>query len=418
MFGKPKLVLIFLSAAVVLYGLVGGVLEDVSAEDDTYAQLEMFTMVLSRLQSEYVESPDIDRAINGALLGMIEAVDPFSSFVEGKIFTGLRDREDAEASPGLMLSKRYGYAYVVSVEPGSSADQLGLRTGDIVESVDHKVTTEMSLWETRNRLKGSQGTDVTIRIVRPRRSQPIEMKLKRAVIEPGYARATVVENGIGLLSIPNFDPGASQEVLSKVRLLLATGVEAILVDVRGTTRGTIEESVLVADLFLEPGELIARVASRDGTFEELRSQQEPVIGSRIVGLLVDGGTSGPAEVFSAALIDNKDVFSIGLRTNGHGTIQEKFELAEGSVIFLATRLIMRPNGKPLQGQTVRSSGLRPLKRSPSQDFVTNFYFENATEEMAEETLEDFYRTLDEAVGQEQLEEGLEEIRKRILKKAA
>ena len=106
MFRKLKLVLIFLSAAIVAYGLVGGILDDVSAENDIYGQLEMFTTVLSRLKAEYVEEPDMDRAINGALLGMIEAVDPFSSFVQGDIFASLQQREGAEASPGLILSKR------------------------------------------------------------------------------------------------------------------------------------------------------------------------------------------------------------------------------------------------------------------------------------------------------------------------
>ena len=418
MFGKLKLVLIFLSAAIVVYGLVGGILKDVSAENDTYGQLEMFTTVLSRLKAEYVEEPDMDRAINGALLGMIEAVDPFSSFVPGEIFASLRQREEAEASPGLILSKRHGYAYVVSVVPGSPAAGAGLRTGDIVESLEGRVTTEMSLWEIVNRLKGRQGTDVTIRVVRPRRSQPTEVILNRAVTSPGGVQATVIEDSIGLLSVPHFHAGVSQDVRSRLQLLLAAGVEGILVDVRGSSDGTIEEAARVADLFLERGKLVARVADRSGTSREFLSEQEPLIGTQVVGVLVDGGTSEAAEVFSAALIDNQRVFSVGLRTNGHGTIQEKFELADGSVLFLATKLIVRPNGEPIQGKTVRTSGLRPEKRSPSQDFVSNFYFEHAKEEFGEENLEEFYQELEDAVVREQLERGLEEVRRRILKKAA
>ena len=97
------------------------------------------------------------RAINGALLGMIEAVDPFSSFVEGDIFASLQGKEGAEASAGLILSKRHGYGYVVSVVPGSPADDAGLRTGDIVESLEDRVTTEMSLWEIRSSSQGASG---------------------------------------------------------------------------------------------------------------------------------------------------------------------------------------------------------------------------------------------------------------------
>ena len=418
MFGKPNLVLIFLSAAIVAYGVVGGILTDVSAEKDIYGQLEMFTTVLSRLKAEYVEEPNMGRAINGALLGMIEAVDPFSSFVEGDIFASLEEREGAEASAGLILSKRHGYGYVVSVIPGSPADEAGLRTGDIVESLEDRVTTEMSLWEIVNRLKGRQGTDVTIRVVRPRRSQPTEVKLTRAVTSLGEVQATVIEDSIGLLSIPHFNAGVSQDVRSRLQLLLAAGVDGILVDVRRSSHGTIEEAAFIADLFLDRGQLIASLAGRGGTSREFLSGEEPLIRTQIVGLLVDGGTSGAAEVFSAALIDNQRVFSVGLRTNGYGTIQEKFELTDGSVIFLATTLIVRPNGEPIQGKTVRTSGLRPEKRSPTQDFVTNFYFENAKEEFGEENLKEFYQELEDAVVREQLERGLDEVRRRILKKAA
>ena len=418
MFGKLKLVLIFLSTAIVVYGLVGGILENVSAENDIYGQLEMFTTVLSRLKAEYVEEPDMDRAINGALLGMIEAVDPFSSFVQGDIFASLQQREGAVASPGLILSKRHGYAYVVSVVPGSPAAEAGLRTGDIVESLEDRVTTEMSLWEIVNRLKGRQGTDVTIRVVRSRRSHPTEVQLTRAVTSPGGVQATVIEDSIGLLSIPHFHAGVSQEVRSRLQLLLAAGVEGILVDVRGSSGASIEEAAQVADLFLARGQVILRIADRSGTSGEFLSEQEPLIGAEVVGVLVDGGTSEAAEVFTAALIDNQRVFSVGLRTNGHGTIQEKFELADGSVMFLATKLMVRPNGEPIQGKTLRSSGVRPETRSPSQDFVTNFYLENAREEFGEENAEEFYQDLEDAVVREQLERGLEEVRRRILKKAA
>ena len=160
----------------------------------------------------------------------------------------------------------------MSVVPGSPAAEAGLRSGDIVESLEDRVTTEMSLWEIVNRLKGRQGTDVTIRVVRPRRSQPTEVQLTRAVTSPGGVQATVIEDSIGLLSIPHFHAGVSQDVRSRLQLLLAAGVEGILIDVRGSSDGTIEEAALVADLFLDRGQLIASLADRNGTSREFLSE--------------------------------------------------------------------------------------------------------------------------------------------------
>ena len=418
MFGKPKLLLIVVSGIIVIYGLVGGLLEDVAAENDVYGQLDIFSSVLSKLENEYVERPDLGRAMNGALLGMIEAVDPFSSFVERSVLAELQAQASEKASPGMTISKRLGYAYVIAVDTGSSADRAGLRSGDLVESVDGRVTTEMSLWEVRTRLKGRQGTNVTIRVVRARRAEPMEITLERVISEPASVKGTVVEEGIGILDIPHLSEGVAEEVANKVRLLSASGISGLLVDLRGTAGGKLEEAAAVADLFLDKGATVVSIAGREGTQEEIVSSSDPIDGTVALVVLVDGGTSGPAEVLATALVDHKRATAVGLRTNGHGSLQQRFDLADGSVVFLATRLLVRKDGDPLQGKTVRASGLRPELRAPMPDFVTSFYFDNMKEGIAGQELEEFYRKLDKAIGREQVEKGLEEVRKRVIKKAA
>jgi carboxyl-terminal processing protease len=418
MLGKPKLVLIFLSASIVLYGLVGGLLEDVAAEDDVYGQLEIFSSVLTKLENEYVEHPDLPRAINGALLGMLEMVDPFSSFVEQDIFSQLQVQAGENASPGMTLSKRSGYAYVVSIEAGSPAALAGIRSGDLVESVDGIITTEMSLWEVTARLKGRQGTNVSIRVVRPRRASPMEVTLRRGFSDPGSVKGTVIGKGIGLLDIPHLSGRVSESVVREIRLLGTAGVNGLLIDLRGTAGGLLDEAIAVADLFLVEGATIVSIAGRGGTKEEVVAKSDPVDDSLKLVVLVDGGTSGPAEVLATALVDHGKAAAIGLRTNGHGSLQERFDLADGSVVFLATRLLVRKDGRPLQGVRTRSSGLTPKLESPSPDFVSNFYLAHLGEEITGSELEDFYRELSKAIEEEQLKNGIEEVRRRILKKAA
>jgi len=418
MFGKPKLVLILLSAIVVLYGLVGGLLEDVAAENDVYGQLEIFSSVLTKLENEYVEHPDLPRAMNGALLGMLETVDPFSSFVEHSVFSQLQVQSGEDASPGMTLAKRSGYAYVVSIEAGSPAALAGLRSGDLVESVDGIITTEMSLWEVTTRLKGRQGTNVSIRVVRPRRAEPMEVTLLRSFSNPGSVKGTIIENGIGFLDIPHLSGRVSESVAREVRLLGAAGVNGLLIDLRGTVGGLLSEAVAIADLFLVGGATVVSVVERGGIKEELIAESDPVDDSLDLVILVDGGTSGPAEVLATALVDHGKAAAVGLRTNGHGSLQERFDLADGSVVFLATKLLLRKDGRPLQGMKTRSSGLKPKLQSPSPDFVSNFYISHLGEEFTGPKLEDFYRGLSKAIEEEQLKNGIEEVRRRIFKEAA
>jgi carboxyl-terminal processing protease len=193
---------IFLSAAIVSYGLIGGILKKASAGDDNYGQLGIFNEVLHKIRNEYVESPNLERTFRGALHGMLEALDPYSSFVEASAYRNLGKQAEGGASVGLHLAKRLGrlgYAYVVAVTPGGPAAREGLRTGDLVESIGDIVTTQLSSWEANQSLLGSVGSEVTLRVVRARRSEPVEVKLIRVLVSRLMPSGEIVEPGIGLL---------------------------------------------------------------------------------------------------------------------------------------------------------------------------------------------------------------------------
>ncbi len=418
MFAKVKLVVVLLSAMIVLYGLVGGTMKKVSARDGgVYGDLAVFTDVIRRVSEDYVEKPDLQKAMLGAVHGMLEALDPYSSFVDRATYDRL-SQVKGKATPGLILSKRYGYAYIVSVLPGSAAERGGLRTGDLLESIEGHGTTEMSLWETEHLLAGEPETVVTVRAIRLRRTEPTEMKLTREEIPAQAATARIPEDGIGYLRIPEFEDGAYDSIKSKLKSLQASGIQGLLIDLRGAAVGSVDEAVKVADLFLEKGQKIVTLKDREGKATEFVSLNDPLVANIPIAILVTGGTSGPAEVFAAALQDNRVANIIGERTNGRGSVQAPFTLSDGSVLMISTQLYYRSAGKPLQDQNLRNSGVTPDVRSPDEDFVTNFYFENVTDETDKGIDEEFYRKLNSAVDAEQFRSGLKYVREKVVKKAA
>ncbi|MFB3902289.1 MAG: S41 family peptidase [Acidobacteriota bacterium] len=418
MFAKVKLVIVLLSAMIVLYGLVGGTMKKVSArEGGVYGDLAVFTDVIRRVSEDYVEKPDLQKAMMGAVHGMLEALDPYSSFVDRATYERLSEVK-GKANPGLILSKRYGYAYIVSVLPGSAAERGGLRTGDLLESIEGQGTTEMSLWEAEHLLAGGPGTTVTVRAIRLRRTEPTEMKLTREEVQVQAATARIPEDGIGYLRIPNFEEGCFDEIKSKLKSLESSGIQGLLIDLRGAAVGSLDEAVKAADLFLEKGKKIVTVKDREGKTTEFVSLNDPLVANIPIAILVTGGTSGPAEVFAAALQDNRVANIIGERTNGRGSVQEPFTLSDGSVLLISTQLYYRSAGKPLQDQNLRNSGVTPDVRSPDEDFVTNFYFENVTDDTDKGIDEEFYRKLNSAVDAEQFRSGLKYIREKVVRKAA
>lgn len=415
-FVRAKLVILVFSALIVAYGLIGGMMDKVSARDDSYGDLSVFTEVLNKIREDYVERPDMEEAMHGALLGMMEALDPYSSFVDRETYQSLEGREGA--TTGLVLSRRYGYIYIISVHPGSPAEDQGLRSGDLLESIDSAPTGQMSLWEAQRRLMGPAESTVKLRVIRSRRTEPAEIELARRELTSEPTTARIVEDQIGVLRIPSFREGAADEVLTKVKMLESSDIRGLLIDLRGVSKGTIEEAVQITDYFLAPGREIVALRGRDGSATRYESKTNAVISGIPIVLLIDSGTSGPAEILAAALRDHELATSVGERSNGKASIQKQFTLEDGSVLFLSTSLYYRPSGDSIQERQLRDSGIEPDLRAPGQDFISNFYFENTSEDREEALTDDFYRRLDQAINQEQLEAGLKQVRSLLLKKAA
>ncbi len=417
MIARIKLIVVLLSALIVAYSFLGGVVQTSAVGSDAYRELTIFVDILHKVRQEYVEEPDLNTAMKGALQGMLESLDAYSSYVDSKTYRDL-SQTDGDAFPGLVLSKRFGYIYVVSALPGSPAAEQGLRTGDLIESVGGVATASMSLWEAQHRLQGQEGTSVEVRVVRARRTQPARLVLKRADMELPDATTRMLEDGIWLLDIPHFGEGMAGSIRSRLELLKSSGLRGLIVDVRGTAQGSFSEAVLAAGFFLPQGSQVMTMRDRSGGSEEFRSQKSPLISGLPIQLLVDRGTSGAAEVFVAALQDHQAAGTLGERTNGQGSMQESFRLQDGSVLILSTKLAFRPSGDPIQGERASSSGIVPELRWPGQDFETSFYYDNIPEGSGRELDDDFYRRLAEAVEAEQLRKAVERIRAAFLNRKA
>ncbi len=415
-FAKGKLTILFLSALVVVYGLVGGIMDKVSARDGAYENLAIFTNVLSKVSEDYVEPPRMETAMLGALHGMMEALDPYSSFVPKEEYEELSSREEG-GSVGLVVSKRYSYVYIVSSQPEGPADRVGLRSGDMIESIDGRLTTQMSLWEARRMLLGAPGTAVALRVIRARKS-PAALELVRQERALSEVQARIQEPGIGVIRVPHFEPGVSSSVESKLRMLVSSGIKGLLIDVRSTAQGEIKEALRISDLLVAKDKTLTTLRDRKSEPVEHRSVEDPIVAQIPIVVLTNGGTSGAAEVFTAALRDHEVAEVVGDKTDGRGSLQELFSLEGGAVIFVSTQLYFRPNGKPIQARTIRNSGIVPDVQLPSEEFVTNFLFENVSDDPDAVLGSDFYRRLNQAIRSKQFDWGIEQLRSRLLKKAA
>ena len=371
--------------------------------------------VVGRVQEDYVEKPVMKDALLGALHGMVEAVDSYSSYVPPESYQAYQAR--TEASPGIYISKRYGYAYVVAVVR-AALQREGVRTGDLIESIDARKTTQMSRWEAQYMLQGAPGTEVKLRLIRGGRRPPTEVRLMREDPVPEKVKAEIAETGLGWLRIPSLKLGSAKQVRKGLRMLRSAEVKGILLDLRGVAEGEVVEAVEIAGLLLPKGSKVLTVRDRQDRSVVHATTADPLLADVPVVVLADGGTSGAAEILTAALKDQKVATVVGLKTDGRGSGQELFHLGDGSVLYLATKLYYRPSGSAIRKKKLKDSGISPDVRAPDEDFVSNFFLEKVSDDPDVELGVDFYKDLEEAVRKRQFQQGLDELRGRVAKKAA
>ena len=203
-----KAVILSVSLAVVLFTIAGGLGVRAASNDGAYRQLGVYSEVLSRIRSEYVEEPNIPLVTDGALHGLLESLDANSSYLsppEYKVYKA--HKSDGRGQIGAAVSKRYGYAAVIAVIPGGPADKAGLESSDILEAIEGKTTREMSLAEISSLLTGEPGSNVNVSVVRAHRAEPQKVTITRDVVTHPPVMAKTLADNVAYIKVDSFNQG-------------------------------------------------------------------------------------------------------------------------------------------------------------------------------------------------------------------
>ncbi len=358
---RTKFVLILLSATLALYTVVGGWISTRAQQpaNDPNAQLRIFESVLQHIQNDYVDEPNMEKVRAGALRGLAYGLDPYSTYLtpdQVRDFNG--NGKDQPAGIGAELSQVASYLYVIAPIKGSPADQAGVRAGDIIEYIDGKATRDISLYDAKQLLNGPAGSDVKLRILRAN-SRPVTLTVKRGSSRAPTAEAKMEAGHIGVLRINSFAEGEAADTHARLQDLIKQGAQKIVLDVRGTAGGSIDDAVAVANFFIKDG-TIARTTGREGkTLKTFTADPKLATFAGPVVALIDTGTAGAAEVVASALMERNRGQVVGEKSFGAGAEQQLFTLRGGDGLLLTTVKWATASGKPFLGEDRAHSGVAP-----------------------------------------------------------
>ncbi len=352
-----KMLLLAMSVALVLTIFLGVNSSGVSAastqEDGAYRQINVYSEVLRHIQTDYVEEPNIGAVTSGALRGLLESLDADSSYLTPADYKAYKAGRAGKAQVGINVSKRFGYATVVSVVPGSAADKANLNDGDIIEAIGSHDTRDLSLAMIQLLLDGQPGSELTLSVVRPRKSAPEKVVMTRTLTTLPPVGETMYENSTILYLKPGvLDHEHAQQIEVKLKAMSKAGNKKILLDLRNVAAGDMVEATRIANFFLTSG-TIATLEGQKVQKQSFNADQSKVIcATAPVVVIVNRGTAGPGELVAAALADNKRADLVGEKTFGEGTQQKTFELPDGAALILSVAKYEAPSGKKLQDEGV------------------------------------------------------------------
>lgn len=347
--------------SVVLVGIVflgefisGGV-SAATQSDGAYQQMGVYEEVLHKIQSDYVTEPDMHTVTVGALHGLLESLDANSTYFTPAEFAAYKSRQhEGTAQVGLDVSKRFGYATVVSVVPGSPADtQAHIKDGDMIESIGGKTTRLMSLAMIRLQLEGKTGTEVKFGLIRPGgKPEPEEITLTRTqIVHPPlqvqqYENSSILYLKPGVLTRSRVD-----QVEARLRAMPKDGNAKVLLDLRDVAEGVPAQGIRLANAFLKSG-TIASIEGQTVPKQTFTAEPSRFITDAPLVVLVNNGTAGAAEIVAAAVLDHKRGDVVGSRTFGEGVEQKTITLPNGAALLLTVAKYESPSGAKIQDKAV------------------------------------------------------------------
>ncbi len=353
MTSRTRLLTVLISAPVIAFTVIGGVLGHAMARaDETFATLRVFHDVVSLIMSNYVQQPNMESVMRGAMRGLAEGLDSDSAYLTPPQVRQVEGGDQpGPADVGITLTHQY-YLRVVATRDDSPAAKAGIRPGDFVRLLDSRPTRDMSAFEGQRLLSGAPGSKVKLTVIRGgSTAEPHPIELTREAPPTVEVKSRPQGDGIGYVRVASFGRRAAEQLRSQVAALTKGGATRLIVDVRNTAAGDLAEGLNAARLFVGTGTLGVR-ESRTGGQVKIATQKGDGSVALPITLLVDSGTSGPAEVFVAALAGNKRAEIVGERTVGRTGVQEIVKLPDGSALWITSTRYLTPGGAQIQAKGI------------------------------------------------------------------
>jgi carboxyl-terminal processing protease len=320
-----------------------------------FGKLKAFGDVLSTVQASYVEEPNVDELVNGAIRGMLQTLDPHSSYLTPDMLKQVEvETKGSFGGLGIEIGVKEGVLTVIAPIEDTPAFRAGLQAGDKIVRIENEPTRDMNVMDAVKRLRGEPGTKVTIWIVREGLTEPRSFTITRDIIKIRSVKSKPLGDGLGYVKLTQFQQDTDSELEKALQALTKEkgGLKGLVLDLRNNPGGLLDQAVKVTDRFIDSGLIVytdGRIENQK--FKYFAHKNGTYLGFPMV-VLVNAGSASASEIVAGALQDHGRAILLGTQTFGKGSVQTIIPMEDGSAIRLTTARYFTPNGRSIQAKGI------------------------------------------------------------------
>src|SRR6516225_4369329 len=342
-----------------------------AAAADTYRQLNLFGDIFERVRSHYVEKPDDSKLVEAAISGMLNGLDPHSSYMDPKSFRDMQVQTRGEfGGLGIEVTMEDGLVKVVAPIDDTPAAKAGVRAGDIITHIDDEAVQGLTLNQAVEKMRGAVNSKIRLKIMRKGLDKPIDMAIIRDTIRVRSVRSRTDGDDVGYIRITQFNEqttdGLKKSIADISNQLGGDKVKGYVIDLRNNPGGLLDQAISVSDAFLERGEIVSTRGRDPEETQRFSAKPGDLTKGKPVIVLINGGSASASEIVAGALQDHRRATLVGTRSFGKGSVQTIIPLGSGNgALRLTTARYFTPSGRSIQAKGI-SPDIEVLQDVPEE----------------------------------------------------
>ena len=326
-----------------------------SAELDIYKKIDLFGEVLEKINKQYVDEIDQSEGMDSAINGLLQSLDPYSSYMSPEIFQEMQTETSGEfGGLGIEVSMEAGVIKVITPIDDTPASKAGIKAGDYIVKIDNVQVQGKSLSEAVYLMRGLVGTDIELTVRRRGVKKALTFNITREIIEVQSVKSDLLENNIGYIRLTSFNDNSSDQIKKKIKKLKENeNLKAFILDLRNNPGGLLTQAIKISDFFLDNGEIVSTKSRKKSENRKWFARKGDITDGKTLVVLINYGSASASEIVAGALKDHKRAIILGENSYGKGSVQSIIPLKNKGAIRLTVAKYYLPSGKSISEVGVR-----------------------------------------------------------------